>query len=314
MANARIRHAYLIAGPESVGKETLARAFAMALNCQHPDPARHPCGECRSCSLILSGNHPDILYSELDPTTGALKIEEIRGITQRIALKPFEARYRVAILRDFDHAAPRAQDALLKTLEEPPPYALLILLAEAAEALLPTINSRSQVLPLRPIPATTVRDVLVEEYGADAEQATLLARLSGGRLGWAISALREPSMLEQRTEALDLLESLIGMNRAKRFDAAEDLAKDKTALQTLLELWQTYWRDLVLLCEGSRLTPMNYDRAERLERLAAMLSPREAIDALEATGELLRLLNLNINTRLALEVTLLSYPGLQRGS
>ena len=312
IANRRVRHAYLILGAESVGKETLARALVMALNCQHPDASIRPCGECRPCTLIANGNHPDVMYSELDPNTGALKIEEIRSVMQRLALKPFEARQRVAIFRDFDHAQPRAQDALLKTLEEPSPHAMLILLAQSPEALLPTITSRSQRLHLRPIPATTVRDVLINTYGADEERATLLARLSGGRLGWAISALQDPARLDQRAEALDMLESILGMNRAGRFDMAEGLAKDKVGLGALLELWQTYWRDVVLLCEGSRLFPANHDRAERLEQLANRVQPDEALAALRATGETLQQLQYNLNTRLALEVMLLHYPGLAR--
>jgi DNA polymerase-3 subunit delta' len=313
MANRRVRHGYLIVGPASVGKETLARAFAMALNCQHPDPARHPCGECRSCQLIASGNHPDMIYSETDPSTGALKIEEIRSVMSRLALKPFEAHHRIAIFRDFDHAAPRAQDALLKTLEEPSPHALLLLLAEEPESLLATITSRAQILHLRPIPATVVRDVLVGQFGADSEQATLLARLSGGRLGWAIDALRDESRLEQRTEALNLLEEGLKLNRKGRFDLADELARDKQALGPLLELWLTYWRDVSLLCEGSRLFPTNYDRSAQLERLAADLTPDEALSALKLTGETLKNLSLNINTRLALEVMFLSYPGLAKG-
>src|SRR5690606_10324696 len=131
----------------------------------------------RSCQLIKSGNHPDIVYSETDPNTGALKIEEIRNVMNRLALKPFESHYRIAIFRDFDHAAPRAQDALLKTLEEPAPHALLLLEAEEPENLLATITSRAQTLHLRPIPAITVRDVLMERFGAEEEHATLLARL-----------------------------------------------------------------------------------------------------------------------------------------
>ena len=94
MANHRVRHGYLLAGAEGVGKETLARTFAAALNCQNPDPALHPCGECRACRLIASGNHPDVLYSEMEPTSSVLKIEEIRSVMQRLALKPFEARSR----------------------------------------------------------------------------------------------------------------------------------------------------------------------------------------------------------------------------
>ncbi len=312
MAHQRVRHGYLFVGPASVGKDTLAHAFAMAINCTDPDPTRHPCGECRSCKLIASGNHPDMVYSETDANTGALKIEEIRGVISKLSLKPFEATYRIAILRNFDRAAPRAQDALLKTLEEPSSHALLLLVAEEPENVLPTILSRAQLLHLRPVPATAVRDVLVERFQADPEHATLLARLSGGRLGWAIAALQDSSRLEQRTAALDLLEECITMNRKGRFDLAEELAKDKHNLGPLLELWQTYWRDLSLLCEGSRLFPTNYDRAAQLEKLAAALTPDEALGALKLTGETLKNLTLNMNLRLALEVMFLSYPGLVR--
>lgn len=312
MAHGRIRHAYLTVGTESVGKETLARAFAQALNCTHPDEAARPCGECRSCKKIASGSHPDVIYSELDAATGALRIEEVRSVMSRIALKPYEARYCVAIFRDFDHARPQAQDALLKTLEEPPPHAVLILLAPATDALLPTIISRSQVITLRTMPVEDIRDILISSRGAERKQADLLARLSGGRIGWAIRALEDPALLEQREQALGLLEHLLTLNRAGRFEIAEDLSKDKLALTPLLELWQTYWRDLLLITQGTPLTPANKDRYESLERLAATLAPDEALAALQATRNLLQNLNLNLNLRLALEVLFLDYPGLRR--
>ena len=312
LAHNRIRHAYLITGPESVGKETLARAFAQTLNCTHPDEAARPCGECRSCKLIASGNHPDLLYSELDANTGALKIEEIRSVSQRLSLKPYEARYRIAILRDFDHARGQAQDALLKTLEEPPPQALLILLAPSSEVLLPTITSRSQVIPLRPIAADVVKDILIEHKGASPEQADLLAGLCGGRVGWAIRALEDPELLEQRERALSLLENLLDVTRAKRFDLADDLSKDKLGLYPLLELWQSYWRDVVLMCQNAPVPPANRDRRDQIERLSARLTPEEALGALEATRTMLRNLSMNLNLRLALEVMFLDYPGLRK--
>ena len=310
IANARIRHAYLIVGSESVGKETLARALAMTLNCTHEDEAARPCGQCSSCKRIASGNHPDMIYSELDANTGALKIEEIRTVTGKIALKPYEARYRIAILRDFDHARPQAQDALLKTLEEPPPQALLILLAPSTESLLPTITSRSQVIHLRPLPMETIRDVLVNDKQIPEDQADLLARLSGGRMGWVMQALANPSMLDQRTEALNLLESLVPMNRAKRFEIAEDLSKDKLALSPLLELWQSYWRDVLLVCQGIGDNPANIDHKEALQQIASQTSADDALTALQATRTLLSNLTTNLNLRLALEVMFLDYPGL----
>lgn len=312
MANGRVRHAYLIFGPESVGKETLARSFAMALNCTHPDAALHPCGECSSCHRIESGNHPDLLYSVNDPNTGALKIEEIRSVNSRIALKPFESRYRVAIFRDFDHARPQAQDALLKTLEEPPPHAILILLASSAEAILPTITSRSQIIHLRPVAAQTIYDVLTAKHEADEPMAALLAHVSGGRLGWALNALHNPDVLEQRTQQLNALEEALQTNRAGRFAAAERLSKDKQALFPLLELWLTYWRDVLHLCEETGVGVSNLDREAALEQLARYLTPEEALAALNATRTALQTLNTNANTRLTLEVMFLDYPGLRR--
>ncbi|MCB9452771.1 MAG: hypothetical protein H6672_15135 [Anaerolineaceae bacterium] len=309
LVNDRIRHAYLIIGVESVGKDTLARAFAQALNCTHTDEAARPCGECRSCRLIASGNSPDMIYSELDPNTGALKIEEIRTLMQKLALKPYEARYRIAVLRDFDHAQPRAQDALLKTLEEPAPHAILILLALTPDALLSTITSRSQLINLSPVP-TPIIENLLQERGAAPEQAGLIAHFSGGRPGWAIRALDDPEVLEQRTQALDMLEDCLVQNRAYRFNLAESLGRDKLALYPLLELWQTYLRDLVHVCSGSMHPPANPDRTETLHRLAGQMDMADALAALQATRDLLGKLSLNINTRLALEVMFLDYPGL----
>jgi DNA polymerase III subunit delta' len=310
MENGRVRHAYLIAGTAGIGKNTLAHAFAMALNCVEEDPAHRPCGECRSCRQVVSGNHPDLLYTETDPTTGALKIEEVRSLTSRIAMKPYQARYRVAVLQDFDHAQPRAQDALLKTLEEPPPHAVLILLASSLEPILPTITSRSQVIHLRPVAADVISAVLMADYELEEEQAVLLARLSGGRLGWAISAVQQPEVFDQRMQALDLLEQALQMNRAGRFDLAQDLSRDKVALAQLLELWLTYWRDVLLMTENSPVRLCNIDRQVTIEQLVYTVTPEQALEALRATQTLLDQLTLNINLRLAIEVMFLSYPGL----
>lgn len=312
MIHRRIRHAYLFVGTQSIGKMTLAKAFAMALNCTHEDENARPCGECRNCKLIRSGSHVDMLYSETDPNTGVLKIEEVRSITSRIAMKPYEARHRIAIFDDFDHAQPRAQDALLKTLEEPPPYAVLILLATSLESILPTITSRSQILHLRPVPVDLIRELMQTKYQQDTVRATLLAGLSGGRIGWAIRAAEEPGMLDQRQHALDLLDELLAMNRAGRFGLAEDLAKDKTALGQLLELWLTYWRDVLHKVEGSEIKLANADRQVQIEQMVYKITPDEATTALRATRTLLDQLPYNINTRLALETLLLDYPGLTR--
>ncbi len=311
LLNHRARHGYLIIGPESVGKETLARSFAMALNCLHKSEKKRPCGECSSCQRILSGNHPDILYSQQDSHTGALKVDEVRSLASKLALKPYEARHRIAILRDFDRAQPLAQDALLKTLEEPSPHSILILLAEDIGRILPTITSRSQTITLRPVAAREIALALRDQYGLDEAQSVLLAQLSGGRPGWAIRAADQPELLNTRIEGLDQLQALLGENRVGRFGAAEALSKDKAALITQLELWQTFWRDVVLLAEATNIQVANIDKQDYLSALAAYITPEEALKALRATRDVISTLSsTNANVRLALEVMLLDYPGL----
>jgi len=205
LLHGRTRHAYLFLGVDGVGKETVATVFAMLLNCQQAAMAARPCGVCSACRRIIAGQYPDLIYGQTDEATGVLKIEEVRRVIGQLALKPFEARQRIALLRDFHMARGQAQDALLKTLEEPPPGALLLLLAPSSAAVLPTITSRSQLVHLRPVPATAIRDGLVRLHHADPDQARLLANLSGGRVGWAVQALHDPAVLQARTDGLDLL-------------------------------------------------------------------------------------------------------------
>ena len=229
-----------------------------------------------------------------------------------IALKPYDSRYRIAILEGFDHAAPRAQDALLKTLEEPPPHAVLILLADGNDNIMPTIASRCQVIPLRPVPMEEIKKLLIEE-GANEERATLLARLSSGRIGWALDALRNESVMQEREDMLNRLSELLSGNRAKRFAMAEDLEgihkKDHTAIPALLETWQSYWRDVLLQVENSPVKPSNIDRNIEIQQLANRISPQDALKALNATRLLLyKTLKTNANIRMAFEVLFLDYP------
>jgi len=257
---------------------------------------------------MSSGNHPDMIYSELDSTTGALKIETLRDIMRRLSLKPYDARYRIAILSNFEKARGQAQDAILKTLEEPPPFAIIILLANTTESTLATIQSRCQVVYLRPVASDTIRDTLIERFGSDPEKASVLARLSGGRMGWAISAAQDEGILDQRAKALEMLEGALGNSRKDRFKLAEDLSKDKLALRPLLELWQTYWRDLLLMTLNSPVKPVNVDRLTQLERFSRRLDSAGVERALKTTQEAMRLLETNANVRLLLEVLMLDYP------
>lgn len=311
LMNDRARHAYLFTGVSNIGKSTLAHAFARAVNCTHADEAARPCGECRSCFLVGRGSHPDIIYPPDDPkssTSSTLKIDAVRDVTGKLFLKPFEARYRVAIIEDFERAQPRTQDALLKTLEEPASTAMLLLTARSTDGILSTITSRCQVMNLRPLSTDALRRILETRDDVAPPEADLLARVSGGRIGWALSALQGQS-IEQREAALTLLEDALRVGRVGRFDLAKDLGKDKAALLQLLELWTTYWRDLVILTQGATLPLCNIDREPTLHDLAAHLRPEQALTALRATRKTINdVSRTNVNVRLALEVMFLDYP------
>ena len=308
----RSRHAYLFVGGESLGKMTLARTFAKALNCRADAVDARPCGACESCRRIAGDADPDILMAAADDS-GWLKIEPLREVMRLLSLKPYAARYRIAILDDFDRVQPRAQDALLKTLEEPPPHAVLILLSRKLESVLPTIRSRAQIIPLRPLPTATIAAALTRR-GIEKERAQLLAGLSGGRIGWALSAAADESLLQKRAQALDLLleitagDQLARMRLSERIDRAA--GKDKQGLRATLEIWQTFWRDVLLQCCDAPLEAGNSDRRDEIRALALRINTSGALCALNATKACLRALETNANPRLALDVTLLAYPGL----
>lgn len=302
----RARHAYLISGPAGIGKTIFARAFAQAVNCL--DPHFRPCSVCRACTLIARDAYADVSVLQAD---GGLKIEQIRDLQHSLSLRPLEARYRVIILRQFNKATPQAMDALLKTLEEPSSYVILLLTADTADSLLPTIKSRCQPINLRPLPIALIRGALAEHWHVDAEKAALLAQLSAGRIGWAVRAAADETILAERAELLNILEKAIVGTRVGRFALAETLSKDKDMLPTVLELWQSYWRD-VLLVLHSAVTPItNRDRQHTISQVATNVSAADAKRVLDAIYRTMRYVNQNVNVRLALEVLMLDMPRLQ---
>ena len=301
----RPAHAYLVSGPPHIGKATLARSLALALNCQAAESAR-PCGRCRSCQLINAGKHPDVQL--IEPDGAHVKIDQVRALQHDLALRPVEGRYRVAIFDQFEAATIEAQNALLKTLEEPPDYVVLIVLTSDPELLLPTIVSRCQHVPLRPLTLAQVRDALIDQWNVAANPANLLAHLSGGRLGWAISAARDPASLPARAKYLDDLQALLKADRLARFAYAEDLAKKSDVARDVIDLWRTWWRDVLLAGSGSSAEMINVDRAAQIQALAQRIDVQQATAAAAACGRALWHMDKNVTPRLVVEVLLLDFP------
>jgi len=313
----RVGHAYLITGPAQIGKTTLARTFAQALNCTAADPTGRPCGVCRACTLIAAEKHPDVRLVTGE-TSGrgkvTLKIDQIRELNQILNLTAAEARYKIAIIEQFDTANASAANAFLKTLEEPPHNVILILTATDAETLLPTIPSRCRTIALRQVPAQDIQDALETRWHVDPEQATLLAHLADGRIGWAIENAENGAALTEREDQLDLLTESFGQTRVGRFAIADKLAQKPEKLPALLKIWLSWWRDLTLVSarqkDAESLT--NIDRKNELFDLAEQFPAGSAVASLLHTEQSLLYLKSNANTRLVLENLLLRYPSVEK--
>ena len=309
----RIGHAYLFTGPAQVGKATLARTFAQALNCQSEYVESRPCGVCRACKLIAAGKHPDVrwLAPELNSRgQPVIKIEQMRELQKELSLGTFEARYKIAVLQDFDSANTNAANAFLKTLEEPPPKVVLLLTATETDALLPTINSRCRTFQLRPLPTAQLIEALQSQWQVRPEQAHQLAHLANGRLGWAVQAAQDSQLLHTRQEQLGWLEQVLAGRRYQRFDVADKLAKQPEALDAILQTWLSWWRDVLLLAHG-RSTPIiliNHDQQAQLQQRAQTWSAEQISTSLRQTQTALWQLARNANVRLVLENLFLVYP------
>jgi DNA polymerase-3 subunit delta' len=304
VASGRVSHAYLFLGPPQVGKTSLALALARALNCTQPDA---PCGRCASCTKIARNAHPDVRWVVGEGAGGAIKIDQIRALQREVALAPYEGRSRVYILERIDRASLEAANSLLKTLEEPPAHVVLVLTALHAEALPATVVSRCQRLDLRPVAAHRLEAALAERRVAP-EQAALLARLSGGSVGWALAAAQDSALLAQRRRDLDRLVELLAAGRLARFEYAAKASQDGAAALQRLTLWITWWRDLLLVCCRRPQAVVNIDRLQELSAVARQASLAQALAGLQALHETAAYLEANVNTRLALEGLLLRLP------
>jgi len=320
-----VGHAYLFTGMSGVGRRSLALRFAQALNCTAPLMAGIPCGKCRSCTQIDLMKHPDLHILQAGQEGGTLKVEQVRELQHSLALAPYEARYRVGLLLRFEEANPSAANALLKNLEEPPPQVILLLTASNVETLLPTIVSRCQVMRLGLVPAATIAAGLQANAGVEEEEAHRLARLCGGRPGYALRMLQNPEILEQRRHWMDELLRMLSASRVERFAFAQATAdfraKDadkrlsmQNELRAMLLTWLSFGRDVFLCSTGVQPDAEslnNPDYKEEIMRISNKSDPASAgrfVLLLERT--LLRL-ERNVNARLAVEGLFVDFPVLR---
>ena len=319
IANDKVRHAYLFAGPSGVGKRTLALQFAAALNCVQPPAPGVPCGECRMCLQTARMQHTDLTVLRPETPGAEIKIDAVRELTRSLALSPYESRWRIALLLDFHNANANAQNALLKTLEEAPPKAILLLTAESCEQLLPTIVSRCEVLLLRPLPLSRLQEELTARWQIPPQQAEVYAHLASGRVGTALGYHQQDERRQLRRQALEDLIALLPASRVQRFAFADKMTnlQNKTAeerdrirqrLRETLGHWLAWWRDVLVAQNGGGAPLINQDHAQQISAAAASLPRGCGLKLTHALQQVLEDMDANLNLRLLLEVLMLDLP------
>ena len=308
-------HAYLLVGPEHVGKMTLALELAKALNCEAKD---RPCGVCPSCKKIAENKHADIQVIEMpkaaegESTKTRVSVEQVNEILHAVNLPPFEGKCKVFIFDGFENLSIAAANRMLKTLEEPVSNVVFFLLAENEKLVPVTIISRCQRLELFPISFEQEERVLVERWKVDPQKAKLLARLSAGRLGWAVAMSLDDSLLQQRNEWLDTWLEIIDSDLDTRFVFAaktvDKFSQNRETVLQKLDMLRDWWRDVLLVKAGNSEAVTNVDREAELKEMSArysLVKIRYFLRDVQAASEQLKK---NINPQLVMEVLMLNMP------
>jgi DNA polymerase III subunit delta' len=322
----RIGHAYLISGPLGVGKRTLAVRLAQALNCERFGPAveaspkfagetpegEPPCGNCRRCRLIEAGSHPEVRVVGVQAPHRVIRVADVESIQADAALRAADVFRKVYVLEQAELLHPDAANRLLKTIEEPPSSVIMVLTTVDPEATLETIVSRCEHLRLRPLQRDRLADHLIGAAGLAPERAELVAALTDGCVGRALTLAGDDRALDRRSKQLDDLSTLLAADRVGRLQFARTLgdrwSKDPDSVREVLGVWLRWWRDVLLVQSGLHDRVVNLDRRPDLERMARALDTRQAGGAVESARDILQMLDQNVNARLALDVAVLDLP------
>ncbi len=296
--NRKVSHAYLFCGPDGIGKRFVAERFAAALECEQGGV--EPCGSCRSCLQMLSKNQPDVIY--VTRSKSVISVDDIREqVSAPMGIKPYASPYKIFLIDEAEKMNEQAQNALLKTLEEPPEYGVIVLLSNNAERFLPTVLSRVVQLPFLPAGEEETVAFLMRQYQMPDYRARLSAALAGGSPGQAAAFAASEELQGRREAVLWLMKSLPEGNPQKRAAQGKELAARKGELSRDLDLMLFWIHDLLVYkAEGSKGRLMYSEEAEEIARQAGRVSyeglhrMQEELIAFQAKREA----NVNLETSL----------------
>lgn len=301
----RVSHAYLLTGEKGSGRRMMAGAFAMALECR--ESLDDACLVCESCRKARHQSHPDIIYVTHEKS-GVITVDEIREqVVNTAALKPYESPYKIYIIPDADKMNVQAQNALLKTLEEPPAYAVFMLLSVSAEALLPTIVSRCTVLDIRPLSQTAVKEFLIRQHSLPDYEAEIAAAFSQGNIGRAREAVLSEEFMMMTERIVILLRRIEEASTVELVDFIRILTAEKQNIQEYLDMLTIWFRDVLMYKATREIDRLIFkkeisDIREQAEK-ASYHGIQEILESLDKAGARLRA---NVSFELTMELLLLS--------
>lgn len=303
--NNRVSHAYILNGERGSVKKMLANLFAMTLLCETGD--NEPCGKCHSCKQAESGNHPDIIRVTHEKPN-SISVDDIRTqVNNTVDIKPYQGPYKVYIIPQADMMTPQAQNAILKTIEEPPSYAVFLLLTENAETLLPTINSRCVMLKLRNIKDTLIKKYLMENLEIPDYKADMCTAFAQGNMGRAIMLANSDHFNEIREEAVQLLKHISEMELNEIVAAVKNISVYKLEITDYLDIIMIWYRDVLLYKATKEIDKVVFKDQLQSIKEQARKSSYEGIELiLESLEKAKARLKANVNFDLVMELLFLT--------
>lgn len=239
----KVSHAYIFNGEKGVGKKRLADAFAMTLQCEAGGV--HSCGECHSCHQAASGNHPDIIYVDHEKPT-SIGVEDVRRqLVGDVQVRPYNGKYKIYIISDAEKMTVQAQNAILKTIEEPPEYAVILLLTANAQSLLDTIRSRCVLLEMKPVPDEQVKDYLMKEIHVPDYEADICVAFAQGNVGKAVRLASSEDFTAVKASAMRLIRNAGKMEISELIEYVREVQEYKVSIQDYLDILALWYRDMV---------------------------------------------------------------------
>jgi len=298
-------HAYLFQGEEGVGKEALARTFAAGLQCQS-ESADKPCKECVSCRQMDSGNQPDVIWVTREKAS--LGVEEIREqLCNRMDIKPFSSPYKIYLVPEAEKMTEAAQNALLKTIEEPPEYGIVILMTSNISALLPTIQSRCLTMEFRPLSTAVVESFVKEHCQVPDYQARASAAFAQGNLGKAMRYAKSEDFIERKDHIISLLRHVEQMDLSEMLAVIKDLGTRKDEVRDYIDLMVLWYRDVLLFKATKDINQLLFqDEASYISREASHRSYEKIEEILQAFEKAKVRLRANVNFDITMELMLLT--------